>query len=89
MTGAELSSEDAARFLSAVEDLPIVIDQAANALALLGHIMHGGDHDGHFGLACIAELTSRALGAAHAAHNETLVELGQHLQLSLPKGGKQ
>jgi hypothetical protein len=85
----DLTPEDAARFLSAVEDLPIVIDQAANALALLGNIMHGGDHDGHFGLACIAELTSRALDAAHAAHNESMVDLGRYLQPSLPKGGKQ
>lgn len=85
----DLSPEDAARCLAAVQDLPIVIDQAANSLALLGILMHGGDHDGHFGLACIAELTSRALDAAHAAHNETLVDLGRHLQPSLPKGGQQ
>lgn len=82
-----LTPEDAARFLAAAQDLPIVIDQATHALALLGNLMHGRDHDGHFGLACIAELTSRALDAAHANHNETMVDLARHLQPSLPKGG--
>lgn len=81
-----LTPEEAKRFLVAAQDLPIVIDQATHALDLLGNLMHGGDHDGHFGLACIAQLTSRALDAAHAAHNETMVDLARHLQPSLPKG---
>lgn len=81
-----LTPEEAKRFLVAARDLPIVIDQATHALALLGQIMHGGDHAGHFGLACMAELTSRALDAAHEAHNETMVDLARHLQSSLPKG---
>ena len=84
-----LTPEDAARFLAAAEDLPIVIDQASNALNLLSQIMHGGDHDGHFGLADVAALASRALDAALAVHNESMVDLGRHLQPSLPKGGKQ
>lgn len=87
MTRIAFNPDEAARFLTAVEDLPIVIDQAANALALLATIMHGGDHDGHFGLADVAALTSRALDAAHAAHNEAMVDLARHLKLSLPKGG--
>ena len=82
-----LTSDDAQRFIAAAQDLPLVIDQASNALALLAAIMHGGDHDGHFGLADIAALTSRALDAAHAAHNEAMLDLARHLKHSLPKGG--
>lgn len=84
-----LTPDEAKRFLATAQDLPLVIDQATHALALLGNIMHGGDHRDHFGLACMAELTARALDAAHAAHNETMVDLARHLQPSLPKGSSE
>jgi hypothetical protein len=81
-----LTPDEARRVLDAAEDLPLVVDQATHALALLGRVMHGRDHEGHFGLACIAELASRALDAAHAAHNETMVALADQLRAQ-SKGG--
>lgn len=89
MMRISFTPDEAKGLIAAAEDLSVVINQATNAVALLDLIMHGGDHDGHFGLADIAALTARALDAAHLAHNEALVDLATRLKQAQPKGGTQ
>jgi hypothetical protein len=68
------------RFCDAVEEAPILLCRAANVFRLLGELLQGRDYEGHFGLADMAMLASRALEDAQGKEGEHLSQLGSVLR---------
>jgi hypothetical protein len=75
-----LTKPEVDAFVAAVQDASLITSQVENVAALLALIIQEGDHDGHFGIADMAALTSRALAGFGEAHNEALVNLGSRLK---------
>ena len=74
-----LSPTDAHRFTEAVQDVAVLVNQAENVFAFLALVIQGGDHEGHFGIADMAALASKALAGFGERQNEDLANLSSRL----------
>lgn len=79
MRNVEMTAEQSAEFADALNEVVLRVSQAENVFALLGRLKSDGDFDGHHGLADMAELAAKALGALGDRELDTLTTLSNRL----------
>lgn len=74
------TAEEVTRYTRALSDVSIRMSEAENVFALLARIIQGGDFPGHFGIADMASLAAKALGAVGEYELEDLEHLYAQLR---------
>ena len=74
------TAAEVALFTRALGDVSIRMAEAEHVFALLARILEDGDLDGHFGIAAMASLASKALGAMGDKELEALEHLTSRLR---------
>lgn len=74
------TAEEVERFVQALSEVCIRINQAETVFALLSEVQAGGDHRGHHGLADMAGLAAKALGSLGEKEVEDLATLRNRLR---------